>query len=54
MVELRRERRDLAQQQLIHAQTSNPYSLSLMTANALLVLGTVALVGLIFGVGPLG
>ena len=54
MRELRRERQSLAQQQLIHAESSYPYSLSLMTAVVLLVLGTIAMVGLTFGVGPLG
>ena len=54
MVQLRRERRSLAQQQLIHAETSYPYSLSLMTAIVLLLLGLVAMVGVIFGAGPLG
>jgi len=46
--------KDLAQQQLIHAQTVYPYSLSLMTAVVLLVLGTIAMLGVTFGVGPLG
>ena len=31
-----------------------PFSLSLLTAIVLLVLGIVALVGVTFGVGPLG
>ena len=53
MVQLRRERALLAQEQLIHAETSYPYSLSLMTALVLFVLGIVALVGVGFGAGPL-
>ena len=53
MVQLRRERALLAQEQLIHAETSYPYWLSLMTAIVLFVLGIVALVGVGFGAGPL-
>ena len=54
MSQLRQERKYLAEQQLIHAQTVFPYSLSLMTAVVLLVLGTMAMLGVTFGVGPLG
>ena len=54
MVQLRQERASLAQQQLIHAQSPYPYSLSLLTAIVLLVLGVVAMVGVTLGVGPLG
>jgi putative membrane protein len=54
MLENRAERATLAGQGLIHAETSYPYSLSLMTAVVLLVLGSVAMVGVVFGIGPLG
>ena len=54
MVQLRAERRRLADQQLIHAETTYPYSLSLMTAVVLLLLGGVAMMGVVFGIGPLG
>jgi putative membrane protein len=52
MTQLRRERGDLAKQELIHAETSYPYSLSLLTAIVLFVLGIIAMVGVTFGVGP--
>jgi putative membrane protein len=54
MSQLRQQRTNLAEQQLIHAETVYPYSLSLMTAIVLLVLGLIAMLGLTFGVGPLG
>jgi len=54
MTQLRQERAHLAQQQLIHAQSPYPFSLSLLTAVVLLVLGVVALLGVSFGLGPLG
>ena len=54
MVQLRQERANLAQEQLIHAESPYPYSLSLMTAIVLLLLGIVAMAGVAFGVGPLG
>ena len=54
MVNLRQERADLAEQQLIHAHSPYPYSLSLLTAIVLLLLGIVAMVGVAFGAGPLG
>ena len=54
MTQLRQERSHLAQEQLIHAQSPYPFSLSLLTAVVLLVLGAVALVGTVFGRGPLG
>jgi putative membrane protein len=54
MLQLRNERTHLAEQQLIHAQSGYPYSLSPMTAVVLLILGIVAMVGVVFGAGPLG
>ena len=54
MTQLRQERTRLAQQQLIHAQSPYPFSLSLLTAVVLLALGVVALLGVSSGVGPLG
>jgi len=54
MVQLRQERAHLAQEQLIHAESAYPFSLSLMSAIVLLLLGIIALVGLAFGMGPLG
>jgi putative membrane protein len=54
MTQLRQERASLAQQQLIHAQSPYPFSLSLLTAIVLLLLGVVAMVGVTFGAGPLG
>ena len=54
MTQLRQERSHLAQEQLIHAQSPYPFSRSRLTAVVLLVLGAVALVGTVFGRGPLG
>ena len=54
MTQLRKERAGMAEQQLIHAESTYPYSLSLLTAIVLLILGAVALVGVTLGVGPLG
>ena len=54
MTQLGQERTRLAQQQLIHAQSPYPFSLSLLTAVVLLALGVVALLGVSSGVGPLG
>ena len=54
MVQLPQERAHLAQQQLIHAHSPYPFSLSLLTAVVLLALGVVALLGVSFGLGPLG
>ena len=53
MRQLRQERANLAREQLIHAESAYPYSLSLLTAIVLFVLGIVALVGVGFGAGPL-
>ena len=53
MTQLRQERTHLAQQ-LIHAESPYPFSLSLLTALVLLLLGVVALLGVSFGLGPLG
>jgi len=54
MRQLRQERANLAREQLIHAESAYPYSLSLLTAIVLLLLGIVAMAGVGFGVGPLG
>jgi putative membrane protein len=54
MTQFHQERTHLAQQHLIHAQSPYPFSLSLPTALVLLGLGVVALLGVSFGLGPLG
>ena len=52
MFGLRHERRAMAAQGLIHAQSGFPPSFTLVTAALLLVIGTVVIVSMSFGVGP--
>ena len=52
MFGLRHERRALAAQGLIHAESRFPPSFTLVTAVLLLVIGTVVIVSMAFGVGP--
>jgi putative membrane protein len=54
MVGLREERKAMAADGLIHAQSKFPPSLTLMTAMLLLLLGIVAIVSMLFQVGPFG
>ena len=54
MLELRNEREMLRAQGLIHAETAYPVSMTLLIALLLLALGLVAIVSMVFGVGPLG
>ena len=51
---LRRERRLLAEEGLIHEGPGFPPSLTLITAVILLGLGLLAILGMVFGIGPLG
>jgi putative membrane protein len=51
---LRTEREALAADGLIHAQSTFPVSLTLITAIVLLVVGISAIVSMIFQVGPFG
>jgi len=54
MLELRKEREMLRAQGLIHAESAYPVSMTLLTALLLLALGLVAIVSMVFNVGPLG
>ncbi len=53
MTDLRRTREKMRLEGLVHAQTTFPISLSLITAVLLLVLGVIAIMSMSFGVGPL-
>jgi putative membrane protein len=54
MLELRRTRRDMAEQGLIHAQSHFPPSYTLLTAVLLLFVGLAAVASVAFHAGPLG
>jgi putative membrane protein len=54
MVGLRRERAQLKADGLIHAESQFPVSLTLMVAVLLLGIGFLAIVSMVFGVGPFG
>lgn len=54
MIGLRQERKALAADGLIHAESSFPVSMTLITAALLLALGVVAIVSMIFRSGPFG
>lgn len=53
MLELRQEREALKNEGLIHAESAYPYSMTLLTAVLLLMLGVLAIVGMVFNVAPL-
>jgi inner membrane protein YidH len=53
MVGLRRRRDEMNAAGLVHAQSEYPISLTLIVAVLLLLLGLTAVVGIVFGVGPL-
>jgi putative membrane protein len=53
MIELRKQRGRMRDDDLIHAETSFPISLTLMTALLLLLLGVAAIVAMLFHAGPL-
>ena len=52
MLGLREERKSMAADGLIHAESHFPVSLTLITACLLLALGVVAIVSMVFQVGP--
>ncbi|HEY1268053.1 MAG TPA: DUF202 domain-containing protein [Candidatus Binatia bacterium] len=52
MLELRRERKMLRDDGLIHAESQYPLSLTLVVAVILLVIGILAVVSMTFNVGP--
>ena len=54
MVQLREERKAMAADGLIHAESSFPVSLTLITAVILLFVGIAAIVSMVFKVGPFG
>jgi len=54
MVGLRRERTRLKADGLIHAESQFPLSLTLMVALLLLAIGFLAIVSMVFNVGPFG
>lgn len=54
MYGLRHERKQMAEEGLIHAESHFPASLTLITAIALLALGVAAVFSMMFRVGPLG
>ena len=53
MYGLRHERRQMKDEGLIHAESHFPVSLTLLTAIALLILGLIAVSGMMFRTGPL-
>ncbi len=54
MVGLRRERAEMKADGLVHAQSQFPVSLTLMVAVLLLAIGILAIVSMVFNVGPFG
>ncbi|MES5815782.1 DUF202 domain-containing protein [Pseudoxanthomonas sp. Soil82] len=54
MKELRAERNAMMGAGLVHGQTGYPVSFTLLTATALLMLGLLAIVSMVFGVAPFG
>jgi putative membrane protein len=53
MLGLRKERDEMRKAGLIHAESAYPPSMTLMTAIILLIIGLVAIVSMLGGVGPL-
>jgi putative membrane protein len=54
MIELRKERARMRDDDLIHGESTFPVSLTLMTAILLLLLGVAAIASMLFNAGPLG
>ncbi|MDH5833567.1 YidH family protein [Luteimonas kalidii] len=54
MLELRRQRVGMHEQGLVHAESGFPVSMALITAAMLWVLGMLAIVSMVFGMGTLG
>ena len=54
MVQLRVQRDEMRGAGLIHAQSGFPVSLTLIVAVSLFLIGLLAVVGMVFGAGPLG
>jgi putative membrane protein len=53
MLHLRHRRHEMTQAGLIHSQSEFPISLTLIVAVLLFLIGLLAVVGIVFGVGPL-
>ena len=53
MLGLRNERKQLKTDGLIHAKSGFPASLTLIVATVLLVIGVLAVLNMVFGIGPL-
>jgi putative membrane protein len=53
MLGLRNRRREMTTVGLIHAQSEYPISLTLIVAALLFLIGVLAVVGMVFNVGPL-
>jgi len=53
MLGLRNRRREMTSAGLIHAQSEYPVSLTLIVAVLLLLIGLLAVIGMVFDVGPL-
>ena len=54
MVELRKQRKQLKADGLVHAESGFPTSLTLITAVILLIIGIMAIGSMIFSIGPFG
>ena len=54
MVGLRHERLKMKEEGLIHAESLFPPSLTLMTAILLLIIGIIAIMSMVFHIGPFG
>ncbi len=54
MVELRTQRKAMAEAGLVHAESRFPPSLTLITAAVLLFIGAAAIVSMVFEAGPFG
>lgn len=54
MLGLRNERGDMVSEDLVHGQSKFPPSLTLITALVLLVIGCIAIAGIMWHVGPFG
>ena len=54
MIGLRNEREQMKRDGLIHAESVFPVSLTLMVAVLLLVIGVLAIVSMVYNIGPFG
>ena len=54
MVGLRKERGGMVSEGLVHGQSGFPTSLTLITALVLLLIGCIAIAGILWHVGPFG